>query len=92
MIRPLTAGTHQLHLRMQGSVSGQKTIRPPDCWDPPATSSQARKCLTVGIVGVKTSGSRVGGPELGSMVTGDGGHNVYPGSGLLYGGNTLLPA
>ena len=52
MIRPLTAGTHQLHLCMQGSASGQKTknktIRPPDCWDPPATSSQARKCLTVG--------------------------------------------
>ena len=24
-----------------------KTILPPDCWDPPATSSQARKCLTV---------------------------------------------
>ena len=30
--------------------------------------------------------------RLGSMVTGDGGHNVYPGSGPLYGGNTLLPA
>ena len=27
---------------------GKKTISPPDCWDPPATSSQARKCLTVG--------------------------------------------
>ena len=26
------------------------------------------------------------------MVTGDGGHNVYPGLGPLYGGNTLLPA
>ena len=26
----------------------KKTIRPPDCWDPPATSSHARKCLTVG--------------------------------------------
>ena len=47
---PLTTGTHQLYLRTQGSASGQKnkTIRPPDCWDPPATSSQARKCLTVG--------------------------------------------
>ena len=46
-------------------------------------------------VGVKTGGSRVGGPDLcvlGSMVTGDGGHDVYPGSGPLYGGNTLLPA
>src|SRR3954467_7684978 len=43
---PLTAGTHQLHLRTQGSVSGQKkTIRPPDCLDPPATSSYARKCV-----------------------------------------------
>ena len=43
---PLTAGTHQLHLRTQGSASGQKkTIRPPDCWDPPATSSHARKCV-----------------------------------------------
>ena len=29
--------------------------------------------------------------RLGSMVTGDGGHDVYPGSGPLYGGNTLLP-
>ena len=49
-IRPPTAGTHQLHLRTQGSASGQKnkTIRPADYWDPPATSSQARKCLTVG--------------------------------------------
>ena len=28
--------------------------------------------------------------HLGSMVTGDGGHDVYPGSGPLYGGNTLL--
>ena len=26
------------------------------------------------------------------MVTGGGGHNVYPGSGPLDGGNTLLPA
>ena len=45
-------------------------------------------------VGVKTGGSRVGGPavRLGSMVTGDGGHDVYPGSGPLYGGNTLLLA
>ena len=25
-----------------------KKTFPPDCWDPPATSSQARKCLTVG--------------------------------------------
>ena len=30
--------------------------------------------------------------RLRSMVTGDGGHDVYPGSGPLYGGNTLLPA
>ena len=30
--------------------------------------------------------------RLGSIVTGDGGHDVYPGSGPLYGGNTLLPA
>ena len=29
---------------------------------------------------------------LRSMVIGDRGHNVYPGSGHLYGGNTLLPA
>ena len=28
--------------------------------------------------------------RLGSMVTGDGGHDVYPSSGPLYGGNTLL--
>ena len=26
----------------------QKNDSPPDCWDPPATSSHARKCLTVG--------------------------------------------
>ena len=30
--------------------------------------------------------------RLGSMITGDGGHDVYPGLGPLYGGNTLLPA
>ena len=30
--------------------------------------------------------------RLGSMVIGDKGHDVYPGSGPLYGGNTLLPA
>ena len=47
---PLTARTHQLHLRTQGSASilREKMIHPPDCWDPPATSSHARKCLTVG--------------------------------------------
>ena len=28
-IRPLTVGTHQLHLRMQGSASGQKNDFPP---------------------------------------------------------------
>ena len=50
---PLTAGTHQLHLRTQGSASGQKKVRPPDSWDPPATSSQARKCVTVGTHLVK---------------------------------------
>ena len=44
---PLTAGTHQLHLHTQGSASRQKNDSPPDCWDPPATSSQARKCMTV---------------------------------------------
>ena len=46
-------------------------------------------------VGVKTSRSRVGGPKLCVMdrwVTGDRGHDVYPGSGPLNGGNTLLPA
>ena len=30
--------------------------------------------------------------RLRSTVTGDKGHDVYPGSGPLYGGNTLLPA
>jgi len=30
--------------------------------------------------------------RLGSMVTGDGGHDVYPGSGPLDGGKTLRPA
>ena len=37
----------------------------------------------------------VGGPKLCVMdrwVTGDRGHDVYPGSGPLNGGNTLLPA
>ena len=46
-------------------------------------------------VGVKTGGSQVGGHgavRLRLMVTGSKGHNVYPGSGPLYGGNTLLPA
>ena len=38
---------------------------------------------TVAGVGVKTGGSQV---------KGDWGHDVYPGSGLLDGGNTLLPA
>ena len=44
-------------------------------------------------VGVKTGGSRVGGPKqcvLGSMVIGGKGHNVYPGPGPLDGGKTLL--
>ena len=46
-------------------------------------------------VGVKTGGSRVGGPELWVLdrwVTGDKGDDVYPGLGPLYGGNTLRPA
>ena len=30
--------------------------------------------------------------RLRSMLTGDRGYNVYPGSGPVYGGNTLLPA
>ena len=30
--------------------------------------------------------------RLGSMITGDGGHDVYPGLGSLYGGKTLRPA
>ena len=30
--------------------------------------------------------------RLRMMVTGGGGHNVYPGSGPLEGGNTLLPS
>ena len=30
--------------------------------------------------------------RLRRMVTGGGGHNIYPGSGPLDGGNTLLPA
>ena len=45
---PLTAGSHQLHLRTQGSASRQKNDSPPDYWDPPATYWHARKCLTVG--------------------------------------------
>ena len=31
------------------------TILPPDCWDPPATSSHARKCLIVGTHLVEAS-------------------------------------
>ena len=45
-------------------------------------------------VGVKTGGSQVGGPDL--FVKADGnrkqGTDVYPGSGPLDGGKTLLPA
>ena len=55
---PLTAGTYQLHLRTQGSASilrAKKMICPPDCWDPPATSSHARKCLIVGTRLVEAS-------------------------------------
>ena len=29
-------------------VRPKKNDSPPDCWDPPATSSHARKCLTIG--------------------------------------------
>ena len=46
-------------------------------------------------VGVKTSGSQVGGPRsvrLRLMVTRGKEHNVYLGSGPLDGGKTLLPA
>ena len=55
---------------------------------------QQATLVYVTTVGVKTDGSRVGGPELclRLMVTGGGGHNVYPGSGPLDGGNTLLLA
>ena len=35
-------------------MSGQKNDSPPDCWDPPTTSLQARKCLTVGTHLVET--------------------------------------
>ena len=50
---PVTAGTHKLHLRTQRKcIRAKKTktkrFAPPDCRDPPATSSHARKCLTVG--------------------------------------------
>src|SRR4051812_37397316 len=39
---------------------------------------------------ISSRGSRT--VRLRSMVTGDRGHDVYPGSGPLYGGNTLLLA
>ena len=39
---------------------------------------------------ISSRGSRT--VRLRLMVTGGGGHDVYPGSGPLYGGNTLLPA
>ena len=51
MFLPLTTGTHQLHLRTQGSASilrAKNMIRPHEYWDPPATSSHTRKCVTVG--------------------------------------------
>ena len=32
-----------------GHRISRKKCFPPDCWDPPATSSHGRKCLTVGI-------------------------------------------
>ena len=31
-----------------GPLYFAKKTFPPDCWDPPATSSHARKCLTIG--------------------------------------------
>ena len=51
--------------------------------------------LLATTVGVKTGRSRVGAPKLCVMdrwVTGDRGHDVYPGSGPLDGGKTLRPA
>ena len=49
---------------------------------PPCCRCQNRRILGRGSRTVR----------LGLMVTGDGGHDVYPGLGPLYGGNTLLPA
>ena len=54
-------------------------------------------CIFVRFVHCRCQNRRISGRgsrtvRLGSMVTGDGGHDVYPGSGPLYGGNTLLPA
>ena len=40
IIPPLTAGTHRTGHR----ISRKKRF-PPDCWDPPATPSHARKCV-----------------------------------------------
>ena len=47
------------------------------------------------IIGVKTGGSRVGGPDLCVKADGNrkqGTQMFYPGSGPLNGGKTLLPA
>ena len=52
-------------------------------------------CMIDISAGAKTGRSRVGGPKLCVMdrwVTGDRGHDVYPGSGPLDGGETLGPA
>ena len=70
----------------------------PLCSQPAQSGTTARPHGTTARgsgVGVKTGGSRVGGSRtvhLRSMVIGDRGHDVYPGLGPLYGGNTLRPA
>ena len=49
----------------------------------------------IGAVGASEGGGggvAAIGVRLRQMVTGDWGHDVYPGLGSLDGGNTLLPA
>ena len=46
----LTAGTHEVHGRMQGKfllIKLKKMFPPHDSWDPPVVSSHGRKCLLV---------------------------------------------
>ncbi len=56
-------------------------------WDEEISERAYCRCQNRRISG---RGSRT--VRLRLMVTGGGGHNVYPGSGPLDGGNTLLPA
>ena len=55
-------------------------------------SGTLNESTNVGVKNRRISGRGSRTVRLRRMVTGDRGHDVYPGSGPLYGGNTLLPA